>query len=156
MAVFTKQQVQQMSEDDLRKKVLIPLLKAMDFQDVYEYHGGSGEQGKDIVCWRANELGNRVNWAFVVKAATVSGKASINKGTAGEIQTQIQQCFGSPFIDPLTGKSENVNWCWVISNKAVSKEAVIAIKSALGNSVYKENVEFVSIDKLWELIEKYL
>lgn len=154
--MLTKQLVEQMDEKELRKRVLIPLLRAMGYQDVYEYHGGSGEQGKDIVCWQTSILGNPMNLAVVVKSKAVTGKANVAKGTAGEIQTQIQQCFGSPFTDPITGNNKHVNHCWVISNKSISKEAISAIKSALGNSVYRENVEFVGIDKLWELIEKYL
>jgi hypothetical protein len=44
--MLTKRHVEQMEEKDLRKSVLIPLLRAMGYQDVYEYHGGSGELGK--------------------------------------------------------------------------------------------------------------
>ena len=154
--MLTKQYVEQMEEKELRKRVLIPLLRAMGYQDVYEYHGGSGEQGKDIVGWRLNNLKSRVNLAIVAKAKAITGKANIAKGTAGEIQIQIQQCFGKAFTDPVTGMDEHVNQCWVVSNKPISKEAITAIKSALGNSVYRENVEFVSIDKIWELIEEFL
>jgi len=154
--MLTKQFVEQMDEKELRKRVLIPLLKAMSYYDVYEYHGGSGEQGKDIVCWYLDKLGGRLNLALVVKAKPISGKANIAKGTAGEIQTQVQQCFGSPFLDSVTGKSEIVNECWVVSNKSISKESITAIESALGNNVYKGNVKFVGIDKIWELIEVYL
>lgn len=154
--MLTKQLVEQMIEEDLRKKILVPLLRAMGFQDVYEYHGGAGERGKDIVCWRTNDLGNRENLAIVAKSKAMTGKAIVGKGTAGEIQTQVQQCFGSPFTDPITGQDEHVNRCWVMSNKVISKESIIAIKDALGKALFKENVEFVGIDKLWELIEKFL
>jgi hypothetical protein len=66
--MFTKQQVGQMKEDDLRELVLIPLLRALGYRDVYKYHGGDNEKGKDIVCWDLGKLGNRVNLALVVKA----------------------------------------------------------------------------------------
>src|SRR5579863_9192764 len=110
--MLTKQHVEQMDEKELRKSVLIPLLRAMGYQDVYEYHGGAGEQGKDIVCWNITDLGNRANLAIVAKSKAITGKATVAKGTAGEIQTQIQQCFGSPFTDPVTGENEDVNRCW--------------------------------------------
>jgi len=45
---LTKQHLQNMKEADLRIQVLIPLFKAMGFKDVSHYHGGTGEQGKDI------------------------------------------------------------------------------------------------------------
>jgi hypothetical protein len=74
--IFTKQQVEQMNEDDLRERVLIPLMRAMEYQDVFKYHGGENEKGKDIVCWYLGRLNNRINLTLVVKAKPLSG---INK-----------------------------------------------------------------------------
>lgn len=65
--MLTKEQLEQMREAEL-VSVLISLMKAMAYQDVAEYHGGAGEQGKDIVCWKTDELGNRTNLAVVVKS----------------------------------------------------------------------------------------
>lgn len=153
--MFTKKQVQQMKEEDLRRKVLIPLLQAMKYQDVQEYHGGK-EYGKDIVCWKSSDLGSRKNLALVVKAVPVSGKSKVDKGTAGEIQTQINQCFGRTYLDPITSSTQSVHQCWVVSNYAINETAIEAMKAAMGQSVHKENVDFVGIDKLWELICLYL
>ena len=55
--MFTKQQIGQMREDDLRELVLIPLLRVMGYRDVYKYHGGDNEKGKDIVCWHFRKVG---------------------------------------------------------------------------------------------------
>lgn len=153
--MFTKKQVQQMKEEDLRRKVLIPLLQAMKYQDVQEYHGGK-EFGKDIVCWKSSDLGSRKNLALVVKAVPVTGKAKVDKGTTGEIQTQINQCFGRTYLDPVTSSTQSVHQCWVVSNHAINETAIEAIRAAMGNSVHKENVDFVGIDKLWDLICCYL
>src|SRR5258706_2060928 len=154
--MFTKQQVGHMDEDDLRELVLIPLLRAMGYRDVIKYHGGDNEKGKDIVCWDWGRLGTRVNLALVVKAKPLSGRINVDKGTAGEVRGQVQQCFANPYVDPVTGKGQDVHECWVVSNKKIEKNAVDALRSALGLSVYKDNVQFVGIDKLWELIDKYL
>lgn len=153
--MFTKQQVEQMNEHDLRRMVLIPLLRAMNYQDVQEYHGGR-EFGKDIVCWKCSDLGYRKNTALVVKAKAVSGKSKVDQATAGEIQTQINQCFGKPYLDPINSSSQTVHQCWVVSNHPISENAIDAIRSAMGNSVHKDNVDFVGIDKLWSLIEQYM
>ena len=77
-------------------------------------------------------------------------------GTAGEVQTQIQQCFGKPFLDAMTGEERPVHQCWVVSNKDIGKEAEDAIISALSPIGLDRNVRFVSGDKLWEQVEKYL
>jgi hypothetical protein len=91
-----------------------------------------------------------------VKAKRLSGRIDVDKGTAGEVRGQVQQCFAKPFIDPITGEAQDVHECWVVSNKKIEKNAVDALKSALGQSVYKNNVEFVGIDKLWDLILEHM
>jgi hypothetical protein len=153
--VFTKQQVQKMNEKDLRNLVLIPLLRAMKYQDVQEYHGGR-EFGKDIVCWKNNDLGYRKNLALVVKAIPISGKSSVHLATAGEIQTQINQCFGKEYLDPVNSSSQSVHQCWVVANHLIGENAIDAIMSGMGHSVHRENIDFVGIDKLWDLIKQFM
>lgn len=149
--VFTKKQVQDMAERDLRQRVLVPLLRAMKYQDVHEYHGTT-EFGKDIIGWDADKLGNRENLALVVKATTVSGQSK----ASADIENQVRQCFSKPYIDMLTGTEETIDRCWVVSNQPISHAAIDLIKSGIGHAVYAENVSFIDIDKLWELIEKYM
>lgn len=154
--MLAKEAIQNMNEADLRTKVLIPLLKAMGYQDVFEYHGGAGEQGKDIVCWKANDLNVRQNFALVVKAQPVTGKAKIAQGTAGEVQMQITQCFGHPYSDPKTGHSQDVNQCWVVSNHEITKEAIEAINSAISATKLDRLTTYVDGDTLWGLVQQYL
>lgn len=154
--MHAQQDVRALKENDLRKYVLIPLLKAMGFQDVFEYHGGAGEQGKDIVCWSPDKLGVRSNLAIVAKATPITGKASVSKGTAAEVRMQIEQCFGKPFLDPVHGEEQHVHQCWVVSNQTISKEAIEALKSSLKANQLERNVSFIDGDRLWELIEKHM
>lgn len=154
--MITTDSFQNMNESALRKKVLFPLLKAMGYKDIHEYHGGSGEQGKDIVCWKADELGSRQNLAIVVKATKMSGKARAISGAAGEVQTQIRQCFGSMYVDPVSGEDQNVHHVWVVSNKKINKEAIDAIDSAVADSDLMRHVRFIDGNKLWNLIEENL
>lgn len=154
--MLTKENIQQMDEAALRKEVLLPLLTAMGFKDVYEYHGGSGEQGKDIVCWLSDKLDTRENFIIVAKAAQMSGKAQANKGTAAEIQMQIRQCFGSTYTDPVSAEQQKVHQVWVISNKKISKEAINAITSGVANPAMMKDVRFIDGDHLWKLVEQHL
>jgi hypothetical protein len=149
--MFTKQQIQSMNEKDLRKLVLIPLLRAMKFQGVHEYHG-STEFGKDIVCWNLDELNNRKNLALVVKATPVSGRSQ----ASGDIENQIRQCFGKSYTDPVTSAEEEIDQCWVVSNKPISHDAIELIKAGISHAVHRRNVKFVDIDSLWKLIEEYM
>lgn len=154
--LLTKESIQNMSEENLCKMVLIRLLEAMKFRDVTYVHGGSAEQGKDIICWKEDELGSRRNYALVVKAVQLTGKAKKATGTASEVSTQIQQCFGKPYLDPITTELQNVHQCWVITNKKINKEAEEAIRSTLQPSGLDRNVQFIEGEKLWKYIEKYM
>jgi len=154
--MLTRSTIQKMNEAALRKEVLIPLLRAMDYKDVYEYHGGAGEQGKDIVCWKLGALEDRENLALVVKATQMSGKARVDKGTAGEVQTQIRQCFGKAYLDPVSNDEREVHHVWVVSNQKISKEAMDAIKSAVDDDKIMRYVKFVDGDNLWSLVKRYL
>jgi hypothetical protein len=58
---LSKESISKLKEEPLQKTVLMPLFKGMGFKDVFQYHGGPLEQGKDIVMWKADDLGNRVN-----------------------------------------------------------------------------------------------
>ncbi len=154
--IYIKESVYSLPEDSLCKDVVIPLLKAMGYQDVYYYHGGSGEQGKDIVCWEKDKLGSRKNLAIVAKAIKISGKAAYASGTTSEITTQIQQCFGGSYLDNVSAEPQKIHECWVVSNKEITKEAIVAIESSLHSINLVNNTSFIGFEKLWELIEKYL
>src|ERR1017187_9823031 len=152
---FTKEQIRAMRENDLRKEVLIPLFRKMGYKDVFEFHGGSQEQGKDIVMWKPDEIRPRINFAVVVKAERITGQAS-GKLSANEVGFQIQQAFGSPFNDPTTLEQQEVHECIVVSSKEISKEAHESIKSFLKKTNLEMRTTFINGDKLWEHVEKYL
>jgi hypothetical protein len=154
--MLTKEIIQKMKEDELSQKVLIPLFREMGFQDVVYYHGGAGEQGKDIVFWEHDKLQTRKNYAVVVKATNITGQAKAGKGTAGEVATQIQQAFGDDYLDSVTSESQTVHECWVVTNLKISKEGETSIKSVMKASNYHRHVRFINGDKLWELVEKHL
>lgn len=153
--MLTKEQVRRMKEDELRREILIPLLKRMGFRDVYEHHGGENEQGKDIVCWKPDELDNRRNYALVVKATTITGDAAQGKGSAANVWTQIHQCFGQPFADVRTGEACQVHHCWVVTNQGFTKAGRASLHSVLASAGKDRNVTFIDIDQLWRLIKKH-
>jgi Restriction endonuclease len=153
--MLTRADIQNMNEDELRKQVLIPLLKAMKFNNVVETHG-AGEKGKDIVCWKPDELGARVNYAIVAKAARLSGKVSGHRGSVNEVHMQIQQCFGTPFVDTIHGSEQQVHRVWVISNRPSTSEAVESLKSSLTPHELERNISIIDGDMLWDLVKKKL
>lgn len=151
--LYTRDQIEAFSEDELSRKVLIPLFEHMGFTDVFYHHGGPLEQGKDIVMRRPDALHDVRNYAVVVKAKQITGAAD----SAGEVHTQIKQCFGSPFIDPRTHEKRSINTCLVVCSKSIKKEASNSLSSLLEiDPLIKANTEVIDGDKLWIHIKKYL
>ena len=153
MVALTRSSFEKMTEDDLRKKVLIPLFEAMGYKDVFEYHGGVLEQGKDIVMWKEFDFGKRVNYAVVAKAKRISGKAS-GSGSAGEAVTQVRQALGSPFKDKVSGEDQNVHQCFVACPK-ITKEALTSMRSALDDHHLRATT-FLHGEGLWTAVEEHL
>ncbi|WP_420641252.1 hypothetical protein [Candidatus Leptofilum sp.] len=152
---LTQKQLAKMNEDQLRTSVLIPLFEAMGFSDVNHYHGGTLEQGKDILMWKPGDIGERVNYAVVVKRTKISGQAKGNS-SAAEVRFQIEQCFGKSYLDPVTAQEQRVNRCFVVSSQEITKEALHALEGILENANQKNVTTFINGDKLWELIERHL
>lgn len=152
---LTRSELAAFNEAELRLRVLIPLFKAMDFRDVHHYHGGSQEHGKDIVMWESDRLRERVNYAVVAKATTISGQAS-GTSSAAEVRFQTEQCFNIPYADPVTTEEQRVHRCLVVTSKEIRKEAINAVKDILKQQHLDIATEFIDGHKLWELIEQYM
>ena len=52
--------LRKLSEAELQKKILIPLLKKMGYKDIIDYHGGVLEKGKDLVFYEETPLNERI------------------------------------------------------------------------------------------------
>src|SRR5690242_20685100 len=108
------ERLRSLSETDLRRKVLIPLLEGMDFHDVTEVHG-SRELGKDIVMWKDDSFRGRINYAVVVKAKKVTTGASSH-----DVCRQIRECFGSSYTDPISLETRAVDRVIVINSDKIT------------------------------------
>lgn len=147
--MLTKDVMQRMNEADLRHHVIIPMMEQMGYKGVFEWHGGSGELGKDIVGWKEDSLGNRKNLAIVAKAERISA------GQARRVVDQAIQAFNTGFSDPSTGEQQRVHECWVITNKVMKKDARAAIRSLIP-AERSDHMSLLDGDELWLQVEKYL
>lgn len=152
---ITRSGLSDLNENTLRIEILIPLFKAMGFQDVTDFHGGVLEHGKDIVMWKAGEFRSRVNYGVVIKATKISGRTT-GQSSAAEVRFQIEQCITTPFQDPSTGEELNIHRCIVVSSKKINKEAIAALRGVLASSGWDKITEFIDGDRLWDLIDEYL
>lgn len=151
----TLEQLAKMSEAQFQEEVLIPLFKAMGFRGITSYGGGPLELGKDVVMWREEALRKRVNYGVVVKARRISGKAA-GKSSAAEVNFQIDQCFGAPFIDVTSTEEQRVHQCLVVCSKEIKKESINAIRASLAKSNLDRSTTFVGPQDVLDLIDKYM
>ena len=149
MRLTRREQLSEINEQALRESVLKPLLEKMGFQDVFLWHGGGGELGKDIVTWSPNKLGVRRNLAIVAKAGRLSGARAV-----GEVATQVSQAFNSPYRDPLSGEEQFVHECWVVTSGVMGKEARDGLRSALA-PFQSVNVNILDGNEVWRLWGKH-
>lgn len=147
-------ELETLNESELRKKIIIPLMQAMGFNDVIEYHG-TNEKGKDIIGWKSDELKGRLYYAVIAKAGDIHG--SVGKtNSASEVLYQVRQAFSSPYRD-IYGLSEvKIHRCIVITNGSISSSAIESISGDIGSSNLERNLDFIDVNKLKLLVDKYL
>lgn len=143
-----------LNEKDLRQKTIIPLFRAMGFQEIVEYHG-TNEKGKDIICWKEDELKGRIYYAIVVKKDNIHGSVG-KKNSAAEVLFQVRQAFNSPYRD-IYGLSEvKIQRCIVITAGTISSSAIESITGDLSATNLDRLLDFIDGDKLETLLQKYL
>lgn len=125
---YTKEYIQSLSEDELRKQIVIPLFQAMKFT-VYETHGAL-EFGKDLVIYNRDSTGEIVYSAVQIKAKDIHGRVA----SSGNIRTVINQCetaFEIPFIDVFDGSQKFVEKVYVVTSGRITPSATNVISYAL-------------------------
>ena len=146
---LSRETIEGLNEADLRREILLPLFVAMGFRDVTECHGPE-EYGKDFVMWKPDVIRSRQNYAVVVKAE------KIDRSNRDEVQSQIQQCFGAPFPDPISGEERSVDKAIVVSSKKITQHAKNAIRAVLRTVKLDERVDFLDGDVLLQRLHELL
>lgn len=150
--IRSRSELDEATERVLCEEFLLPLFRAMGYKDVVYYHGGTLEQGKDIVMWKSGDFSPRVNYAVVAKAKRVTGNVSVQS----EVLHQIKQALATSFNDATTAESQRVTRVLVASNKDITKEALASLDPLLDKEGLSGRTEFLGVDRLWELAEKHL
>jgi hypothetical protein len=146
--ITTEAAIRALVESDLRTQVIMPLMNAMGYRGVHEWHAAVEELGKDIVGWKEDEFGTRTNVAVVAKAARVSGT------TVHEVARQVQQCFNAPFQDPITHETMNIHTVWVITNKEIPTDSMPGFWSQIHQD-RQRHVRLIDGEELWKRWKEY-
>lgn len=147
---FTKESIQSLSEDDLRRQIVIPLFQAMKFT-VYETHGAL-EFGKDLVVYNRDNTGEITYSAVQIKTRDIHGRAA----SSGNIRAIINQCeaaFDVPFIDVSDGSQKYVERVYVVTSGGISPSATNIISYALKNY---GGIRFWDINRLVDQAQQML
>jgi len=135
------------NENNLRKKVIIPLLRLKGFHNVSDVHG-SDEHGRDVVCFLNDRFGNRINYAFQIKATKIHNYATRTTNHIISIIRQIDDAFTNSFNDPFVNAPQEVHVLYIITSKAITPPAKTTIVT--GTYGHKSHVHFIDGGKLKE------
>lgn len=139
----------ELSENEFRTEVLIPLIKRMGAENVRHRHGPD-EYGKDITFVETTNISTS-NIAVVAKIGNISGAAS-GRDNLDTVLSQVKMAFDVPFYQLGTKKEEKINRVIVWCTGNISRNAETRIKS-LGNQY--RNIDFKNGEATIELLEKY-
>ena len=139
-------------EGTFTKKVIIPLLISMGFQDV-KYSHGQREFGKDVTFSRLDEFGVFRHYGAQVKFGNVSGQAN---SEIDELIGQIDDAFAMPYIS-LYGKDRRyINALYVIASGKFTANAQEKILNKVSQPAVRSNVFFLDGEKVMALIERFV
>lgn len=143
-----------LSEDALRRDILVPLFKAMSYNDVVLYHG-QNERGKDILMWKSEDFFARVNYVVVAKRGAITGRAQGGSDSASTTAFQVQQALRSTYPNPGDGSPLVASRVIVVASGEIHPQSKDAIRSALQGPEQRA-VTFIDGGELADLTKRHL
>jgi len=143
-----RSKITRLSEDNLREKIIIPLLKALGAYSVENFHGSS-EKGKDVYFAYKDIFGEYKHCCFFIKIGNIkkSGKNDIRK-MKGHIEEAIQRNF----INPIDNKNPiYIEEFYFVCSGKINQEARDYISDLLRQK-QMPSFRIFDIDKLIETI----
>jgi|GEM_PF-3442032 len=145
--------LRRMSEIDLHKRVVVPLLKNMSFRYVRYVHG-SFERGKDLLYLSEDAYGDWRVEVCQVKNSPFTGRATSSASTSTTL-TQLQQCRHTSVLNPLTHKMEVPKAVVLLTTHAIPDRDVAGTDDFL-IALDRLECKIVGPERLVTLIEQYL
>lgn len=124
--IITKESLGKLSENDFRKKVIIPLLKTIGAENVIDMHGRT-EEGIDIYFEYPDVFEHKKRFGIQVKKGNLRYESRKRRGNVLTIVNQIKMGFSKEIkcINPEMGKSSfTIDGFYVIISGDTSSEAV--------------------------------
>lgn len=151
-----KKIIKQMTEEQFRIEILIPLFIKMGFKQVVDYHGGPIEQGKDILFWKEDEFNCRQYFGVVVKTGDITGSVSDKERGMPTYLYQLEQAITSSFDDKVDGRTHEITRMILATNGTIGKEAINSICGKFKKLNLDKIITFISIENIIDLINQYM
>jgi hypothetical protein len=146
-----------LSENDLRKKIIIPLLKALGAYHVEDFHGPR-EKGKDVYFSYKNIFGRYKHCCFFIKKGNIkkTGKNDVRK-----CQNAIEEAIKIELINPIDNKSSvRIEEFYFVCSGRINQEAREWLNEFLVKQKIVPNCDIFDgeslIQFILDLIKKYI
>jgi hypothetical protein len=145
----TRTAIAALSEDDLRVKVLVPMLRALGCIKVEDWQGPQ-ENGKDIYFAYHDVLGDVQHCCVFIKQGdiTKSGSTDIRK-----YEAQLREAFNNEFTNPLDNATPvRAGSVYVACNGTINDSARTYLRANI-ELHFPGRVRLMDIDKIAYLID---
>lgn len=139
--------IQTLSENELIKGVLCPLLNSLGFKGVksISFHG-PGESGGDFhPFYKTNEFGKIVFYSAQAKAVKIHSKAGVREGNVNQLIDQIKKLFRTPFKSFIDNAEKRIGHAFILCSQDITPEARDQLFHEIEN---RQIVSFVDIDDI--------
>ncbi len=145
----------QLTEDDLRREVLVPLITILGFHDPILYHHAN-EKGKDIICKELDDKFGKTRYiALIVKKGNVTGSASGSNSYFAVIN-QIKQAINESYKDIYELREVVIDQVILVASGEILPTAFESVYGTLkAEKLDKAIRETIDGAKLLNLIDKF-
>ncbi len=142
--------IKKLPENDFTKEVIKPLFEKIGYTKVI-FHGGVNENGKDLICWKKDEIGDKEVVTVQVKMKKMSSSSSSNSSFSTVIN-QLQQA-SEEHIKNEDGLEYLPTKVYLVTPTPVTaRELASRFKPVATNTKLK----IIDGDRLFELLNKHM
>lgn len=149
-----KEELQRLSEDDLRKKIVIPMMKRLGCFKVEDWCGPR-EGGKDVLYMSKDTFLDDTFGAIILKNRRDITKSRRDDHDVREIKSQIEEAMMSKIINPFEPVDKiSLHELCVMTSYEINKNARQFIHDSCGRLM--PYIKFIDGDKLVRLIQRII
>ncbi|MFB2707088.1 MULTISPECIES: restriction endonuclease [Marinobacter] len=139
-------------EDDLTKRILVPLFQAMGYTRV-EFNGGPNERGRDLIAQKDNPPSPNPKTIYVQTKRIDSATKSAGGAKFDKMVFQVRQCLNEPVTD-IHGKEYRADEVYLVCPEQIGSRFIDEIKSSFFASENK-SIHLIDGVNILGLIDRF-